>query len=78
LTFRVFSILALSLSSLLANINQLKDSVEFTLLKTGHAFDAFFLVNSGNFFLLPGDRFNRAASEAKPAFGAHFRLDLKF
>jgi hypothetical protein len=56
----------------------LEDGIEFTLIKTGHAFYAFFLINIGNFFLLPCDGFHRTASKAKPAFGAHFRLYLKF
>jgi hypothetical protein len=56
----------------------LKNGVELTLIKTGHAFNAFFLINRGNFFLFPGDGVHRAASEAKPAFGARFRLNFKF
>jgi hypothetical protein len=56
----------------------LKNGVEFTLIKTGHAFNAFFLINQGNFLLFPGDGVYRAASEAKSAFGAHLRLHLKF
>jgi hypothetical protein len=56
----------------------LKNSVELALIKTRHAFNAFFLINNGNFFLFPGDGFHRAGPEAKPAFGAAFGLNFKF
>jgi hypothetical protein len=55
----------------------LKNGIELTLLKAGHAFDTFFLINAGNLFLLPGDGFYRTASKAKTAFGAQLRLHLK-
>jgi hypothetical protein len=56
----------------------LKNCIELALIKTRHAFNAFFLIDIGNFFLFPGDGFHRAASEAKSALGAGFRLNFKF
>ena len=55
----------------------LKNSIKPALLKTGHAFDAFFFFDKGNLFLFPYNGIGRAAPEAKTAFGADIGLDFK-
>ena len=57
---------------------QLKDCVELTLLETGHAFNAFGLINLGDLFFLPLNSFGGTPASACATFGAHFRIDFKF
>ena len=57
---------------------QLKNRIKPALVKTGHALDAFFLVDPGDLFLFPSNGIGRATAKTKPAFGARFRINFKF
>jgi hypothetical protein len=56
----------------------LKNSTKSAFLKTGHAFNALFLIDPGDFLLFPGNRLHRTAPEAYPATGAQVFIDFKF
>ncbi len=57
---------------------ELENRIKPTFFEAGHAFNAFFFIDPGNFFLFPCNGFHRAAPETKPAFGALIPLDFKF
>jgi hypothetical protein len=63
---------------ILVNSYWLGYRIKPAFFETGHAFNAFFLIDPGDLFLFPDDGIGRTAPETKPAFGAHIRVDFKF